>query len=139
MIKTFLAPPFFKRWKKLKYFFILYKNHTTTIKARMNSQKTYASAVKNGSIKNGGIKNGKSMTETDKRETDKRETDKRETDKQETDKQETDKQESYCQCCRKIVKAIEFNGKIVKAVEFKEWCNMFMCDDCENWIMAHGV
>jgi len=94
----------------------------------MNSQKTYASAVKNG-IKNGGIKNGKSMTETDKRETDKRE----------TDKQETDKQESYCQCCRKIVKALEFNGKIVKAVEFKEWCNMFMCYDCENWIMAHGV
>jgi hypothetical protein len=90
----------------------------------MNSQKTYASAVKNGSIKNGGIKNGKSMTETDKRETDKR---------------ETDKQESYCECCRKIVKALEFNGKIVKAVEFKEWCNMFMCDDCENWIMAHGV
>jgi len=80
----------------------------------MNSQKTYASAVKNGAVKN-----GKSMTETDK--------------------QETDKQESYCQCCRKIVKALEFNGKIVKAVEFKEWCNMFMCNDCENWIMAHGV
>ena len=89
----------------------------------MNSQKTYASAVKNGGIKNGSIKNGKSMTETDKRE---------------TDKQETDKQESYCQCCRKIVKALEFNGKIVKAVEFKEWCNMFMCNKCENWIWAHG-
>ena len=80
----------------------------------MNSQKTYASAVKNGN--------------SIKRET---VTDKRETDKQETDKQETDKQvaKPYCECCRKDV----------KYVAFKNWCNMFMCYDCENWIMAHGV
>jgi hypothetical protein len=85
----------------------------------MNSQKTYASAVKNGnSIKR--------ETVTYKQETDKRETDKRETDKQETDKQVA---KPYCECCRKDV----------KYVAFKNWCNMFMCDDCENWIMAHGV
>ena len=78
----------------------------------MNSQKTYASAVK-------GVKQESQS-------------------KQESPiKQEIPK--PYCECCRKIVKALEFNGKIVKAVEFKEWCNMFMCDDCENWIMAHGV
>jgi hypothetical protein len=49
-------------------------------------------------------------------------------DKQETPIKEESPIKPYCQCCRKEV----------KYVEFKEWCNMFMCDDCDNWIRYHG-
>ena len=73
----------------------------------MNSQKTYASAVK-------GVKQESPIKQESQ-------------SKQESPiKQEIPK--PYCECCRKIV----------EAVAFKEWCNMFMCDECENWIWAHG-
>jgi len=79
----------------------------------MNSQKTYASAVK-------GVK----QESQSKQE---RPIKQESQSKQESPiKQEIPK--PYCECCRKIV----------EAVAFKEWCNMFMCNKCENWIWAHG-
>jgi hypothetical protein len=48
--------------------------------------------------------------------------------KKECEIKEESKIKAYCECCRKEV----------KYVEFKDWCNMFMCDDCDNWIRYHG-